>query len=39
MKDNEQLYYLIRNAQKGNTKATFEIILRFEPLINKYSKM
>lgn len=39
MKDNEQLYYLIRNAQKGNTKATFEIILRFEPLINKYSKI
>ena len=39
MEDNKLLYYLIKQAKKGNTRATFELILRFEPLINKYSKI
>lgn len=37
MKDNKLLYELIKKAKKGNTRATFELILMFEPLINKYS--
>lgn len=37
MEDNKLLYSLIKKAQKGNTRALFELILRFEPLINKYS--
>ena len=37
MEDNKLLYELIKKAKNGNMKATFEIILKFEPLINKYS--
>ena len=37
MEDNKLLYELIKKAKNGNMKATFEIILQFEPLINKYS--
>ena len=37
MEDNKLLYELIKKAKNGNMKATFEIILQLEPLINKYS--
>ena len=37
MEDNKLLYELIKKAKNGNMKSTFEIILQFEPLINKYS--
>ena len=39
MEDKKLLYYLIKQAKKGNKRATFEIIIRFEPLINKHSKI
>lgn len=35
----DKLYQLIVEAKKGNMKATFEIILQFENLIDKYSKI
>lgn len=39
MEDKKLLYNLIKQAKKGNKRATFEIIIRFEPLINKHSKI
>ena len=39
MEDKKLLYNLIKQAKKGNKRATFEIIIRFDPLINKYSKI
>ena len=39
MEDKKLLYYLIKQAKKGNKRATFELIIRFEPLINKHSKI
>lgn len=39
MKKYDLLYKLINDALEGNTAATFELILHFEPLINKYSKI
>jgi len=39
MKKYEELYNLINSALDGNTSATFELILHFEPLINKHSKI
>ena len=39
MKKYNVLYKLINAALDGNTAATFELILHFEPLINKYSKI
>lgn len=39
MEDNKLLYYLIKQAKKGNKRAIFELIIRFDPLINKYAKI
>ncbi len=39
MEDKKLLYNLIKQAKKGNKRATFEIIIRFDPLINKHSKI
>lgn len=39
MKKYDELYKLINSALDGNTAATFELILHFEPLINKRSKI
>ena len=39
MEDKKLLYYLIKQAKKGNKRATFELIIRFEPLINRHSKI
>ena len=39
MKKYDELYKLINSALDGNTAATFELILHFEPLINKHSKI
>lgn len=35
----KELYRLILEAKDGNMKATFDIILQFERLIDKYSKI
>lgn len=37
MKKYDVLYKLINSALEGDTAATFELILHFEPLINKHS--
>ena len=36
-KEDEELYILIKKAKQGDIKATFQIILKFEPLIDKHS--
>lgn len=39
MEENNRLFNLIKLATEGDTKATFEIILMFENLINKEAKI
>ena len=38
-KDNQELVLLIKKAVQGSSKAKFEIILMFENLINKKSRI
>ncbi|TYA14780.1 helix-turn-helix domain-containing protein [Paenibacillus faecis] len=33
-----EVFYLIQLAQKGDRQAEVELIQRYEPLINKYSR-
>ncbi len=39
MEENKKIFQLIYLSVNGDMKATFELILKFEPLINKYSKV
>ena len=39
MRNNKEIYNLIDSALDGNTAATFNLILQFEPMINKYSRI
>lgn len=39
MSNNRELVELIKKAKQGDMKSTFEIILKFENEINKYSQI